>query len=298
MNKVGNMAFKRISCRQKLKTLCRNFSGGDIKLPASKKIINIESLPRLDQKILRHPIFFENNLGAELESRINKCETTLYKDYMESGTQMIYPLLDDSLELCKSTIRQQDKHPPILCKKILPNENWIAGNAENTEVKKEIEELIKQVKEDGFDYISCNQFVHLEEAKLVFDLAKSFGVPSVYLFSCDDDGKMKDGNYIADACEKLDEYGAFIVGIESTPDQVQKHTRDIRRAVGCQVGLICSYDRNETYSENMWNKLYLDFYYALGINYLGISGAPPSVVKGIAEDLKLLNMSELITEIA
>ena len=103
-----------------------------------------------------------------------------------------------------------------------------AGGVSNTNIyrKGETEDKIRSMfdeqvrwsKEEGVDYIIGETFSIFEEAKIALEVIKSYDLPAVLTFTVankpDDDSVLRtlDGVPIGDACKKLLDLGATLVG--------------------------------------------------------------------------------------
>lgn len=93
------------------------------------------------------------------------------------------------------------------------------------EMRAMFEEQISWAKEEGVDYIIGETFHYYEEAKIALEVIKSFDLPAVVTFGVDPgskDGKLTndegqiilaDGVPVVEACRRLVEMGAEIVGV-------------------------------------------------------------------------------------
>ena len=93
------------------------------------------------------------------------------------------------------------------------------------EMRAMFEEQIRWAKEEGVDYIIAETIHYYEEARIALEVIKSFDLPAVVTFGVDPgskDGKLTndegqiilaDGVPVVEACRRLVEMGAEIVGV-------------------------------------------------------------------------------------
>ena len=114
--------------------------------------------------------------------------------------------------------------------------------SENKEIQKKVcnmfDEQVRWSKEEGAEYMIAETFSFLGEAEIALDVIKSHDLPAVVSFAVhgpSEDGSLKtlDGVPIANACRKLLENGATVVGINCNrgPDMTIEVVKEITKEV-------------------------------------------------------------------
>jgi betaine-homocysteine S-methyltransferase len=128
----------------------------------------------------------------------------------------------------------------------------LAGNICNTNVyepddapslrlvREAFAEQVGWAVDAGVDYIVGETFSWLGEAELALAAIRETGLPAVITLACHRDATSPDGWSMADACRRLEEGGADVVGLNCIrgPATMLPQIEAVRRAVSCQVAAL------------------------------------------------------------
>jgi betaine-homocysteine S-methyltransferase len=208
----------------------------------------------------------------------------------------------------------------------------MAGNISNTniwdpadpgrqaEVRGMFDEMVGWAVEEGADLIIGETFYYAGEALAALEVAKATGLPVVLTIAPMALEEMADGVGIVEACQRLEQAGADVVGMNCFrgPETMLPWLREIRAAVSCHVGALPIPYRTTPDEPTFFNltddrarvpsphgrtfPTALDPLYAnryemgdfarqaadLGVRYLGVCcGASPMLVREVAEAVGL-----------
>ena len=126
-----------------------------------------------------------------------------------------------------------------------------AGNLSNTNVfgpddesrrlvRSMFDEQVAWIVDAGMDFIVAETFSYLEEAELALASIIDSGLPSVVTLAIHRDPHTRDGLTPADACARLADAGADVVGLNCIrgPRTMMPMIREIRDAVDCHVAAL------------------------------------------------------------
>jgi betaine-homocysteine S-methyltransferase len=90
---------------------------------------------------------------------------------------------------------------------------------------------VKWAKEEGADFMIGETFTDFGEAKMALDAIKTCGMPAVITMAPMPTMKTRDGMTYAEACRKLEECGADVVGLNCCcgPETMMEMMREIRK---------------------------------------------------------------------
>src|SRR5437763_15236171 len=204
----------------------------------------------------------------------------------------------------------------------------MAGNISNTniwdpeaparpaEVRGMFEEMVGWAVEGGADMIIGEPFYYAGEALAALEVAKATGLPVVLTIAPMALEEMADGVGIVETCQRLEQAGADVVGMNCFPgpETMLPWLKQIRAAVSCHVGALpipyrttaeeptffnLSDDRarvpsphgrtfptalDPLYANRYENGAFAKEVHDLGINYIGVCcGASPMLVREAAE---------------
>jgi len=186
--------------------------------------------------------------------------------------------------------------------------------ASHKQARKIFDEQIGWAVDAGVDFIVGETYSWAGEALLALEAIKRSGKPAVMTLSVPREGRMRDGVTVTDACKKLEQAGADVVGLNCArgPATTLPLLREVRAAVRCHVaGLPVPY--RTTPAEPTFQSLSdpnapegrpfptgLDPFlcsryeiaefgraaYEIGVRYLGVCcGAGPHHIRSLAEAL-------------
>lgn len=184
-------------------------------------------------------------------------------------------------------------------------------------VRRMFEEQVGWAVEAGVDYIVGETFTWGEEALLGLDVIKATGLPAVITLSIHRDGTTAEGWTPEEACERLEEAGADVVGVNCSrgPNTMLPLLARIRERVGVPVAALPvpyrTTDSEPTFQSLtdpgcdvipgdrpfpsaldpfLCNRYELEDFarkaHVLGVSYLGVCcGAGPHHIRAVAEGL-------------
>lgn len=163
--------------------------------------------------------------------------------------ELLEPLNRGALQVAKAVAEEFSNDPPL-----------VAGNISNTNVfdpdddssKREVrgmfEEMVQWAAEEDADVVIAETFYYYEEAQLALDVIKSFGFPAVITFGLMAGGELLDNYSVEEACARLEDAGADVVGMNCFrgPSTMLPYLKRIRERVSCHVaGLPVPYRTTE-----------------------------------------------------
>ncbi|MBR9676347.1 homocysteine S-methyltransferase family protein [Candidatus Woesearchaeota archaeon] len=266
------------------------------------------------QVVLEHP-----DAVAELTKEFLLCgsDVVVALTYYADKKKMSSVKQSSSTEkLNKEAIRIAKKQADVFNALVAGNiSNTWAYNSEKAEestkkIKGIYSEQVSWAKQLGVDYVIAETLGYYAEAKIALEVIKSYGLPAVITFSALSN-KTFDGVPLEEACKKLEEDGALVVGLNCAkgPMTMMPLLKKIRKTCkGYIAALPVAYRTNKTHQnmlglEEKKKKVFplgLDPFVAtrfemarfakkakkLGINYVGVCcGGAPHHVRAMAEAL-------------
>lgn len=224
-----------------------------------------------------------------------------------------------------------DNRPSDLMAGNISNTNiWDPADiAKQTEVRSMFEEMVGWAVEEGADLIVGETFYYAGEALMALEVAKSSGLPVVLTLAPMAVEEMADGVGIVETCQRLEQEGADIVGLNCFrgPETMMSWLKEIRQAVSCHVGALPVPYRTTPAEPTFFNlsdvhapvpsphgrafptaldPLFTNRYeigafaaaaYELGVNYLGVCcGASPMHIREVAEAVGLTTPASRFSE--
>jgi betaine-homocysteine S-methyltransferase len=221
---------------------------------------------------------------------------------------LLEPLNKQALELARAVADESG----ALFAGDLSNTNIFTGDDESRRtVRAMFEEQAAWAAEAGVDFIIAETFSHLEEAQVALEVIKETGLPAVVTMALHREPVTRDGFTPAEACKRLEEAGADVVGLNCIrgPRTMLPHLEAIRAAVSGHVAALPvpyrTHDEQPTFQSLRDPELdgqpfptALDPFtctrndiaafgaaaFELGIRYLGVCcGAAPHHIRSLAE---------------
>ncbi len=229
--------------------------------------------------------------------------------------ELLEPLNRAALQIARSVA---DQVPGNLMAGNISNTNiWDpADAAKQAEVRGMFEEMVGWAVDEGADLIIGETFYFAEEALTALEVGKATGLPVVLTIAPMALEEMADGIGIVETCQRLEQAGADVVGMNCFrgPDTMLPWLRRIREAVSCHVGALPIPYRTTQAEPTFFNlsdpratvpsphgrtfptaldPLYANRYEVgafareaaeIGVRYLGVCcGASPMLVREVAE---------------
>ncbi len=107
-------------------------------------------------------------------------------------------------------------------------------------VRQMFEEQVGWAAEAGVDFVIAETISHVGEALLALEAVKAAGLPAVVTLAVHREPVTRDGLTIADACKRLEDQGADVVGVNCMrgPETMLSVLGPIREAVDCHVAAL------------------------------------------------------------
>jgi betaine-homocysteine S-methyltransferase len=151
---------------------------------------------------------------------------------------LLEPLNREALRIAKSVAEEQSRE---LGKKV-----FVAGNISNSNIfdpedpssKEQVREMYREMvswaKQEGADLILAETMYYYEEAKIALEEIQSAGLPSIVNVAVFASGELRDGVSPEEACKRLAEAGADVVGTNcfQGPNTIRPILKAISEAVG------------------------------------------------------------------
>jgi len=191
------------------------------------------------------------------------------------------------------------------------NTNVYLPNDENShqEVRKMFAEQLQWAKEAQVDFIICETIDFFGEAMIALEEVNKIGLPAVITLAIHKSNMLRDGISPIEACKKLAENGAAVVGFNCArgPDTMLPLLRELRKAVNIPIAALpVGYNTNPE-KPTMQTLIPIDRCYLelepyvltrfqvmeftkqcmeIGVNYMGVCcGGAPYMIRAMAEAL-------------
>ena len=265
---------------------------------------------------------------------------TLHRDFQHAGSDVVEAFTYNGHREKMRVIGKEDLLEPLnraalrIAKEVADSSpsgtpDLMAGNISNTniwdpddpqkqkDVRGMFDEMCGWAIEEGADILVGETFYYTGEALCALEVMKQHKVPAVVTIAMMGENRMRDGDTAAEACQKLEQAGADVVGMNCFrgPVTMMPYLREIRAAVKCHMaalpvpyrttpehptffnlpdehGCTCPSPHGRTFPTAL-DPLLMNRYelgqwareaYALGINYLGVCcGNNPMLNREVAE---------------
>ena len=268
--------------------------------------------------VLEHPELVEQLHREFVHAGSDVVEAFTYYAHREKlqtigKEDLLEPMNRQALEIAKDVA---DETGSLLAGDICNTNVFVAGDTGSV-VRRMFEEQVAWAVDAGADYVVGETFTWAEEALLALDVIKAAGVPAVITLSIHRDGTTGEGWAPEDACKRLEDAGADVVGLNCSrgPRTMLPLVAKVREAVsgpvaalpvpyrttdaepsfqsltdpGCAVipgdrpfptaldPFVCNRYELEDFAREA---------HALGVGYLGVCcGAGPHHIRAVAEGL-------------
>jgi betaine-homocysteine S-methyltransferase len=226
---------------------------------------------------------------------------------------LLEPMNRRALEIAKEVA---DETGTLLAGDICNTNVYVSGDSEAV-VRRMFEEQVAWAGDAGADYVVGETFTWGEEALLALEVIKATGLPAVITLAIHREGTTGEGWSPEDACKRLEDAGADVVGLNCTrgPRTMLPLVAKIREAVDCHVAALPvpyrTTDEEPSFQSLtdpgcdvipggrpfptaldpfVCNRYELEDFarraHALGVGYLGVCcGAGPHHIRAVAEGL-------------
>ena len=153
---------------------------------------------------------------------------------------LLEPLQQQALALAKQAASEWHDEP-LVAGNVCNTNVWEPNDASAaSEVRAMFEEQITWAAEAGVDFIIAETFGFYGEAQVALEVIQDAQLPAVVTFALHRDGILRDGLAIEEACQRLEQAGAAVVGLNCTrgPGTMLPYVKRIRQAVSCHVAAL------------------------------------------------------------
>ena len=156
---------------------------------------------------------------------------------------LLEPLNRSALKIAKRVALDTPKgsQPNLMAGNISNSNIWKEGDKQaQKEVESMFTEMIGWAVDEGADMLIGETFYYAEEAFAALEEIKKSGLPSVITISPMGENIMRDGYTILEACKKLEEQGADVVGLNCFrgPATMLPYIKEIRKELKCHVAAL------------------------------------------------------------
>ncbi len=183
----------------------------------------------------------------------------LHREFLRAGSDVVEALTyyahRDKLRMIgrEDDLELMNREALKLARKVADEgDALVAGNICNTNVylpddaasekavRRMFEEQVQWAMDAGVDYIIGETFAHLGEALLALEIIKKSGSAAVVTLAIHKKGVTREGCPPAEACKRLCDAGAEIVGLNCVrgPATMLPLLREIRKAVECPIAAL------------------------------------------------------------
>ena len=151
---------------------------------------------------------------------------------------ILEPLNRQALQIAKEVA---DESGALLAGDLSNTNAYEPDDAESVRsVRQAFEEQVGWALDAGVDFIVGETFSWLGEASLALEIIKSSGKPAVITLAMHQEGVVREGLPMDEACRRLQDAGADVVGLNCSrgPATMLPAIERIRKAVSCQVAAL------------------------------------------------------------
>jgi betaine-homocysteine S-methyltransferase len=151
---------------------------------------------------------------------------------------VLEPLQRDALAIAKEVAAEARSEPPLVAGNICNTNIYSPGDRSAAmQVRKMFEEQITWAFEAEVDFVIAETIRFHGEAQLALESIKRVGLPAVVMLVVDGDEVLRDGVPIEEACRRLEQEGADVVGLNCSrgPITMLPLLQRIRNTVTCHV---------------------------------------------------------------
>jgi betaine-homocysteine S-methyltransferase len=221
---------------------------------------------------------------------------------------LLEPLNRQALQIAREVARETGT---LLAGNISNTNIYEEDDATRAQVRAMFEEQIGWAVEEGADFLIAETISWDGEADIALEVMRATGLPTVITLAVHATGVMRDGTTPEDACKRLEDAGADVVGLNCSrgPDTLLPVLERVRAAVNGHVAALpvpyrttdahpTMQQLREADHEDRAFPTALDPFvctryemadfgaqaYAMGVNYLGVCcGAGPHHIRSLAE---------------
>ena len=191
--------------------------------------------------VLEHPELVEQLHREFVHAGSDVVEAFTYYAHREKlqtigKEDLLEPMNRQALDIAKDVA---DDTGSLLAGDICNTNVFVAGETESV-VRRMFEEQVAWAVDAGADFVVGETFTWAEEALLALDVIKAAGVPAVITLSIHRDGTTGEGWAPEDACKRLEDAGADVVGLNCSrgPRTMLPLVAKVREAVSGPVAAL------------------------------------------------------------
>jgi betaine-homocysteine S-methyltransferase len=155
---------------------------------------------------------------------------------------ILEPLNRSALRIAKEVADSRpDGEPDLMAGNISNTNIWDPDDKDKQrEVYAMFEEMCGWAAEEGADMLIGETFYYTGEALCALEVMKEHNLPRVVTIAMMGENRMRDGDTAVEACQKLEQAGADVVGMNCFrgPQTMMPYLREIRAAVQCPVAAL------------------------------------------------------------
>ena len=146
-----------------------------------------------------------------------------------------------AVTLAKEAAAESDGEPPLVAGNICNTNLYAPDDREaDSVIRAMFEEQVGWAADMGVDLIIAETISYPGEAHIALDVIKQTGLPSVITLALHRGETLRGGNTVEDACKRLEDAGADVVGLNCArgPATLLPYVQRIRAAVSCHVAAL------------------------------------------------------------
>jgi betaine-homocysteine S-methyltransferase len=154
---------------------------------------------------------------------------------------LLEPLNRQAIRIAKEVAEETEGERPLVAGDICNTNVYVPGDpASAAEARAMFEEQVGWAAEAGVDFVIAETISWGEEALLALDVVKAAGLPCVVTLAIHREGLTREGWTPADACARLEQAGADVVGLNCIrgPWTMLPLLPAIRAAVSCPIAAL------------------------------------------------------------
>ncbi len=154
---------------------------------------------------------------------------------------LLEPMQRQALAIATQAASEWEGPEPLVAGNICNTNVWNpADTSTATEARTMFEEQIAWATDAEVDFVIAETFGFYGEAQVALDAIQQAQLPAVVTFALHRDGMLRDEVSIEEACQRLEQAGAAVVGLNCTrgPQTMLPYAQRIRQAVSCHVAAL------------------------------------------------------------
>jgi methionine synthase I (cobalamin-dependent) len=203
----------------------------------------VQAGPYVPEVVLEHPDVVRQLHLEFVRAGSDVVEAFTYYGHREKlkvigKEEILEPLNRQALEIAKGVARE---HGCLFAGNICNTNIFDPKDPDSTGlVRRAFEEQVAWAQDAGCDFIIGETYTFHGEAELALEAIKAAGLPAVVTFALHREGRTPEGYDMAEACARLEQKGADVVGMNCIrgPASMLPEIERIRAAVACHVAAL------------------------------------------------------------